>query len=137
MYTGTTARMPKYASRSNISIELSIQYARPKARPLGAGSGVLDESVSFLEDRKLNPEEEAYYDQPQRSAEVASFYEHCVRSIKHGLRFGEHQLPLMGCGDWNDGMNLVGRNGKGESVWLAWFLYENLQLFADLARGRC
>jgi cellobiose phosphorylase len=59
-----------------------------------------------------------------------------VRAIKHGLRFGEHQLPLMGCGDWNDGMNLVGRGGKGESVWLAWFLYENLELFAALARGR-
>jgi cellobiose phosphorylase len=99
-------------------------------------TGVLDESVHFLEGRELNPKEEAYYDQPQRSAEAASLYEHCVRAIKHGLRFGEHQLPLMGCGDWNDGMNLVGRDGKGESVWLAWFLYENLQLFAGLARGR-
>ncbi|OIQ88179.1 N,N'-diacetylchitobiose phosphorylase [mine drainage metagenome] len=98
--------------------------------------GVLDESIHFLEGRELKPEEEAYYDQPQRSAEAASLYEHCVRAIKHGLRFGEHQLPLMGCGDWNDGMNLVGRDGKGESVWLAWFLYENLQLFAGLARGR-
>ena len=98
--------------------------------------GVLDESVHFLEGRELYREEEAYYDQPQRSAEAASLYEHCVRSIKHGLRFGEHHLPLMGCGDWNDGMNLVGHAGKGESVWLAWFLYENLQLFAPLARGR-
>jgi cyclic beta-1,2-glucan synthetase len=84
----------------------------------------------------LTPEEEAYYDQPQRSVEATSLYEHCVRAIKHGLRFGEHHLPLMGCGDWNDGMNLVGCNGKGESVWLAWFLYENLRLFADLARGQ-
>jgi cellobiose phosphorylase len=99
-------------------------------------TGVLEQEVPFLEGRELNPEEEAYYDQPQRSAEVASLYEHGVRAIKHGLRFGEHQLPLMGCGDWNDGMNLVGRGGKGESVWLAWFLYENLRLFADLARGR-
>jgi cellobiose phosphorylase len=81
-------------------------------------------------------EEEAHFDCPQRSAEKASLYEHCVRAIKHGLRFGEHQLPLMGCGDWNDGMNLVGRDGKGESVWLGWFLYENLELFADLARSR-
>ena len=99
-------------------------------------TGVLDESIHFLEGRELNPEEEAYYDQPQRSTEAASLYEHCVRAIKHGLRFGEHRLPLIGCGDWNDGMNLVGRDGKGESVWLAWFLYENLQLFADLARVR-
>jgi cyclic beta-1,2-glucan synthetase len=99
-------------------------------------TGILDEPIHFLEGRELNPEEEAYYDQPQRSPEAASLYEHCVRAIKHGLRFGAHQLPLMGCGDWNDGMNLVGRDGKGESVWLAWFLYENLQLFAGLARGR-
>lgn len=98
--------------------------------------GVLDESVHFLEGRELNAEEDAYYDQPQRSAEAASLYEHCVRAIKHGLRFGAHQLPLMGCGDWNDSMNLVGRDGKGESVWLAWFLYENLQLFAGLAHER-
>ena len=97
---------------------------------------VLDESVHFLEGRELNSGEEAYYDQPQQSHESATLYEHCVRAIKHGLRFGEHQLPLMGCGDWNDGMNLIGRDGKGESVWLAWFLYENLQQFAKLARGR-
>jgi len=99
-------------------------------------TGVLDEPVHFLEGRVLYPEEESYYDQPQRSAEVASLYEHCVRAIKHGLHFGEHQLPLIGSGDWNDGMNLVGRDGKGESVWLAWFLYENLRLFAGLANSR-
>jgi cyclic beta-1,2-glucan synthetase len=97
---------------------------------------VLDEQVHFIEGRELKPEEEAYYDTPQRSVEAASLYEHCVRAIKHGLRFGKHQLPLMGCGDWNDGMNLVGHKGKGESVWLAWFLYDNLQQFAALARGR-
>ena len=99
-------------------------------------TAVLDESIHFLEGRELNPGEEAYYDQPQRSYETATLYEHCVRAIKHGLRFGEHQLPLMGCGDWNDGMNLVGARGKGESVWLAWFLYKSLQQFAGLARGR-
>ena len=99
-------------------------------------TGVLDEPVHFLEGRELNPEEEAYYDQPQRSSEAASLYEHCVRAIRHGLRFGPHELPLMGCGDWNDGMNLVGHEGRGESVWLAWFLYRNLDEFAGLARGR-
>ncbi|HEY6132261.1 MAG TPA: cyclic beta 1-2 glucan synthetase, partial [Halioglobus sp.] len=98
--------------------------------------GVLNEPVHFLEGRELNAEEAAYYDQPQRSTEVADLYQHCVRAIQHGLRFGTHQLPLMGCGDWNDGMNLVGHAGKGESVWLGWFLYENLQLFAPLAMGR-
>jgi cyclic beta-1,2-glucan synthetase len=115
---------------------LWLPYATCRYVQATGDTGILDESVHFLEGRALNPEEEAYYDHPQRSAEVASLYEHCVRAIKYGLRFGEHQLPLMGCGDWNDGMNLVGRDGKGESVWLAWFLYENLQLFAGLASGR-
>ena len=115
---------------------LWLPYAACRYVQATGDTGVLDETVHFLEGRELNPEEESYYDQPQRSAEAASLYEHCVRAIRHGLRFGKHQLPLMGCGDWNDGMNLVGRDGKGESVWLAWFLYENLQLFAGLARGR-
>jgi cyclic beta-1,2-glucan synthetase len=114
---------------------LWLPYATCRYVLATGDTGVLDEPVHFLEGRELNPEEEAYYDQPQRSAESASLYEHCVRSIKHGLRFGEHLLPLMGCGDWNDGMNLVGHGGKGESVWLAWFLYENLRLFSGLARG--
>ncbi|MBT9568970.1 MAG: cyclic beta 1-2 glucan synthetase, partial [Thiobacillus sp.] len=99
-------------------------------------TGVLDESVHFLEGRELNPEEEAYYDHPQRSSEAAILYEHCVRAVRHGLRFGIHGLPLMGSGDWNDGMNRVGEKGRGESVWLAWFLYDNLQQFAELARLR-
>ena len=99
-------------------------------------TGVLDEPIPFLEGRELHTDEEAYYDQPQTSSEAASLYEHCVRAVRHGLRFGVHQLPLMGCGDWNDGMNLVGNEGKGESVWLAWFLFENLESFAELAQGR-
>ena len=115
---------------------LWLPYATCRYVLTTGDTGVLDELVHFLEGRELNPEEEAYYDYPQRSTEAASLYEHCVRAIKHGLRFGEHELPLMGCGDWNDGMNLVGRDGKGESIWLAWFLYENLKLFADLASGR-
>ncbi|MEZ0271606.1 MAG: glucoamylase family protein [Methylophilaceae bacterium] len=115
---------------------LWLPYAACRYVLATGDTGVLDESVHFLEGRELNPEEEAYYDQPQRSAETASLYEHCVRAIKHGLRFGVHHLPLIGCGDWNDGMNLVGREGRGESVWLAWFLYDNLQQFATLARNK-
>ena len=100
-----------------------------------ADTGVLDEMVAFLEGRPVKPEEEAYYDLPARSTETATLYDHCVRAIEHGLRFGEHGLPLMGCGDWNDGMNLVGKAGRGESVWLGFFLYDVLTQFAGLARN--
>jgi cyclic beta-1,2-glucan synthetase len=99
-------------------------------------TGVLDELVPFLEGRKLQPGEEAYYDLPATSLESGTLYEHCVRAITNGLSFGVHGLPLIGCGDWNDGMNLVGQHGQGESVWLAFFLYENLKRFSALARSR-
>jgi cyclic beta-1,2-glucan synthetase len=99
-------------------------------------TGVLDELVPFLEGRQLQSDEEAYYDLPETSTKSATLYEHCVRAITNGLSFGVHGLPLIGCGDWNDGMNLIGQHGKGESVWLAFFLYENLRQFAALARTR-
>ena len=101
-----------------------------------ADTGVLDEIIPFLEARPVKPEEEAYYDLPNRSEESATLYQHCVRAIERGLKFGEHGLPLIGCGDWNDGMNMVGKEGRGESVWLAFFLYDVLTEFAGLARSR-
>ena len=101
-----------------------------------ADTGVLDEQAPFLDARPVMPEEESYYDLPNRSQESATLYQHCVRAIEHGLKFGEHGLPLMGSGDWNDGMNLVGKEGRGESVWLAFFLYDVLRQFAEIARGR-
>ncbi len=101
-----------------------------------ADTGVLDEKISFLEARPVKPDEESYYDLPNRSEESATLYEHCVRAIERGLKFGAHGLPLMGCGDWNDGMNLVGKDGHGESVWLAFFLFDVLTQFAELARSR-
>ena len=99
-------------------------------------TGVLEETLPFLEGRPVNPGEESYYDMPGISHDSASLYEHCVRAIEHGLRFGEHGLALMGSGDWNDGMNLVGIHGRGESVWLSFFLCEVLNQFTVLARQR-
>jgi cellobiose phosphorylase len=99
-------------------------------------TSILDKYVPFIEGRMLKPEEESYYDLPARSGESATVYDHCVRAIEHGLRFGQHGLPLIGCGDWNDGFNLIGEHGRGESVWLAFFLFDILTQFAALARDR-
>ena len=97
---------------------------------------MLDEPVPFVTGRALKPGEESHYDTPGRSDESATLYQHAVLALEHGLRFGERGLPLMGCGDWNDGMNRVGHQGRGESVWLAFFLYEVLMRFAPLALAR-
>jgi cellobiose phosphorylase len=123
--------------RTRISDDfLWLPYATCRYVTSLGDTGVLDEKVQFLEGRAVQPEEDSYYDLPTRSEESATLYDHCVRAIKHGLRFGEHGLPLMRCGDWNDGMNLVGEHDKGESVWLAFFLYDVLVQFADVAKRR-
>ena len=123
--------------RTHISDDyLWLPYVACRYATCLADTGVWDESIPFLEGRPLKPEEESYYDLPVRSAESASLYEHCVRAIDFGLKFGAHGLPLMGCGDWNDGRNRVGAKGRGESVWLAFFLYDVLRQFGELARAR-
>jgi cellobiose phosphorylase len=99
-------------------------------------TGVLDEPVLFLDGPLLKEGEATYYALPKQSQQAASLYEHCRRAVDHGLRFGTHGVPLMGAGDWNDGMNLVGEGGKGESVWLGFFLYSVLRQFGDLAKRR-
>jgi cyclic beta-1,2-glucan synthetase len=96
-------------------------------------TGILDEPIRFIKGRAVNAEEDSYYDLPGRSEEKTSLYDHCARAILKGLRFGEHGLPLIGSGDWNDGMNMVGKDGKGESVWLGFFLYKVLISFIDIA----
>jgi len=97
---------------------------------------VLDEVVPFLEQPLLKPEEQEAYMQPSVSSESASVFEHCIRAIDRSLAMGEHGLPLMGGGDWNDGMNRVGHLGKGESVWVGWFLYTTLMEFAPICDSR-
>ena len=97
-------------------------------------AGVLDEPVHFLDGNEPKAGEESCYEQPKHSTEVAGLYGHCVRAIERGLRFGVHGLPLMGSCDWNDGMNLVGAGGKGESVWLGFFLYAVLTQFCEVAQ---
>ena len=89
--------------------------------------------VGYLESRPLYPGEDSFYDLPASGNLNGTLYEHCVRAIEHGLRFGRHGLPLMGTGDWNDGMDKVGYRGEGESVWLAFFLYDVLMRFAGTA----
>jgi cyclic beta-1,2-glucan synthetase len=97
---------------------------------------VLKEPAPFLEAPLLSDGESESYTQPSVSAESASLYEHCTRALDRSLAVGEHGLPLMGSGDWNDGMNRVGHAGKGESVWLGWFLQNVLSEFAHFCDAR-
>ncbi|OFX24202.1 MAG: carbohydrate-binding protein [Anaeromyxobacter sp. RBG_16_69_14] len=99
-------------------------------------AGVLEERVPFLEAPALAPDVHESYLEPRVSTEQGSLFEHCVRAIDRGLTVGAHGLPLMGSGDWNDGMNRVGRAGRGESVWLGFFLHAVLSEFAPLCATR-
>ncbi|MFL6332477.1 MAG: GH36-type glycosyl hydrolase domain-containing protein [Pyrinomonadaceae bacterium] len=99
-------------------------------------AGVLDEAISFLEAPPLEPGQDESYTQPAVSKESASLYEHCVRTLDRSLALGTHGLPLMGSGDWNDGMNRVGHEGRGESVWVGWFLHTVLEWFAPVCEAR-
>ena len=99
-------------------------------------TGVLEAPIQYIEGRPINADEDSYYDLPTRSEQSDSLYNHCVRAILRGLTKGAHGLPLIGSGDWNDGMNMVGDRGQGESVWLAFFLYDVLMRFAEVAKGK-
>jgi cyclic beta-1,2-glucan synthetase len=97
---------------------------------------VLDEYVPFLSMRELGPDEHEVYDLPQVADEHGSVYEHCLRALRRACTSGAHGLPLIGIGDWNDGMSRVGVEGRGESVWLAWFLITTLRAFAEHSESR-
>jgi len=99
-------------------------------------TAVLDEVVPFLEGNLLGDGEDEKYEEPHISGHSASLYEHCVLAIEKSLETGPHGLPLIGGGDWNDGMNTVGHKGLGESVWLGWFLLSILNRFTPVCRLR-
>jgi cellobiose phosphorylase len=96
---------------------------------------LLNEAVPFITGPVLRDDQEEDFNSPAVSSQTATVYEHCLRALKHGYRLGSHGLPLMGTGDWNDGMNKVGAEGKGESVWNGWFFLTVLTGFAELAEG--
>jgi cyclic beta-1,2-glucan glucanotransferase len=98
--------------------------------------GVLDEAVPFLDGPPLRPGEQESFFQPTVSREQGTLFEHCARALDTSLPVGGHGLPLMGTGDWNDGLNRVGGAGKGESIWLGWFLQATLSAFTRLADDR-
>ena len=101
----------------------------------GDGS-VLDEVVPFLEGPRLEPTDQECFFQPTISDETGTLFEHCARALDQSVKLGRHGLPLIGTGDWNDGMNRVGEQGQGESVWLGWFLCATLSSFVPLAVAR-
>ena len=98
-------------------------------------TAVLDEVVPYLEGATLGPDEHESFFLPRVSDRSDTLYAHCIKGIERAFRFGVHGLPLMGTGDWNDGMNRVGVHGQGESVWLGWFLHRTLTDLMPLARG--
>jgi cyclic beta-1,2-glucan synthetase len=95
---------------------------------------ILLEKIPFLVGETLNPDEMERYAQFQTTPQAFSLYEHCRRALEKGATSGPHGLPLMGGGDWNDGMNRVGMNGRGESIWLGWFLHTTLKNFVQLVK---
>ena len=113
-----------------------LAYATSRYLTVTADHAVLDEQIPFLEGPVLAEHEHEAYFQPTVSEATASLFEHCALGLDHSLATGQHGLPLIGTGDWNDGMSRVGEAGKGESVWLAWFLYATLLEFAPVAQAR-
>jgi len=94
---------------------------------------ILDEPVGFIEGARLEPDQHDAFFEPRVSETTAPLIEHCALAIDHSLKMGPHGLPLMGTGDWNDGMDRVGAGGKGESIWLGWFMQATIRDFAPLA----
>jgi cellobiose phosphorylase len=97
---------------------------------------LLDETLPFLSLPVLNDDQEEYFGRAEAGEQSGTVYDHCIRALEHGLRLGRHGLPLMGAGDWNDGMNRVGAEGRGESVWNGWFFLTVLKSFSKISSSR-
>jgi cyclic beta-1,2-glucan glucanotransferase len=115
---------------------LWLPYAAATYAARTGDDSVFDEVVPFLQAPPLTPDQSEVYNLPSVSPESASIFEHAIRAIDRALKYGAHGLPLIGTGDWNDGMNRVGHLGRGESVWLGWFLVVVLKQYAAICDRR-
>src|SRR5204863_8304681 len=123
--------------RTRISDDLLwLPYVVSHYLKITQDTSILEEQTPFLKGPLLGPDQEDSYDTPEVSEEAGTIFEHCARALDRSLNVGAHGLPLIGGGDWNDGMNRVGHDGRGESVWLAWFLHANLTAFSKVAEAR-
>ena len=113
-----------------------LPYVVDRYLAVTGDTAVLDEVVPYLDGIQLFPDQMDAYFQPAQSYQSGSLYGHCAAALDRTLAVGSHGLPLMGSGDWNDGMNRVGQDGRGESVWLGWFLYATLAAFVPVAEAR-